>query len=498
MQSMAAQPENFRYVRVQDDLHGMHADASGNLVLACNPDATRNTMHFAINGVVGDHAYGRFNLHPDGSLKGKVVVIADPEEMGVPAGFNQADTWFRMGATKNDDGTLTRELNAGHATIVVPRGVEVPAGLNAVFYDGTIEGRDAAVAKTLADQQVVQRGIGFRSWTDSNEGDAPTWARDMAAQLYPKSTGDIHIGMHDSSPDDEMDTVGIENRVESFRRDGTATFVNDNGISEDYLGYIESAHKRGRGRIDAFLVGLSEDEFERCGAFYEGLRAKLDSDKKIAQGISTVVAERMQVRRELFGVIEDKLNILAPHGEIYLAKADGSAMEKLAPRDAAYRLMDKEVASTDQVWIQGQAASWQPVLSSPLRDMFFQARGEPVPAAPTFSMPPPLPEQSAAENAQDAMRELSMAIDRGDDSRVLAGMFEKAVKATALGCQESGANASVQTMKTLDQLGGTIKSLAIINGDMQSLEQVDVAMAVGQGLGPKPERAFAEEASFSL
>lgn len=489
--------EHYRYVRVQDDLHGMHADGDGRLVLTCAPDATRNTMHFAINGVVSDHAYGRFNTHRDGALKGKVVIIADPQEMGVPAGFNQADTWFRMGAQKNDDGTLTRDLNAGHATIVVPEGTSVPGGVNAVFYDGSIEGRDAAVAKTLAEQHIVQREIGFRSWKNSNEGDAPVWAKTVAAQIYPENAHQIHIGMHDASPDGYMEAVGIAARVESFRQAGRPTFVNNHGISENYIDAIENVHSKNTVLVRNFVAGLDPDERKRCGPFYERLKEKLDQDLVQAQLISAEVAVKQKAWTASFIATEDMLSTLAPHGEIYLAKANGSGVEKVSPHDLAYRLMDRNIQASQQVWMQGQS-QWQAMAASPLRDVYYRSIGQ---EAPSQKLPPPLPAilppldepQSLAQQAESAMRELRDAVEKNLDCALLGELFDTAVSKTIESVQVSGTSASAQTIDSLVYLGDTIKSLAAMDGDVATVASVDASMKTSaRQLRPLQERAFVE------
>ncbi len=76
-------PSSLLAVRVQDDLHGLFVDTQGNTHLKyVQPLSMRNTCHFAINGIVSDHAYGSFNETAEGDLKGKVVIIAPPRADG--------------------------------------------------------------------------------------------------------------------------------------------------------------------------------------------------------------------------------------------------------------------------------------------------------------------------------------------------------------------------------------------------------------------------------
>lgn len=484
--------EEFRYVRVQDDLHGMTLDASGNLLLASSPTAARNTMHFAINGIVEDHVYGHFNFHRDGSLKGKIVIIADPVEMGLPAGFNQVDTWFRMGAQTNDDGTLTRTLNAGHASVVVPVGTRVPAGVNAVFYDGTVEGRDVAVAKTLAAQNVVQHDIGFRSWTDSNEAAAPKWARETAQKIYSENAAYIHIGMHDTSPDGSMDTIGIGNWVDQFQRAGTTTFVDDNGISQNYIPAMEARKRAHSNLIGHFVSELSSQERARCGQFYDSLVSTLNRDMSRAHEVQKIAVIKEDARREKFIAIEKSLLKLTPSGEIYMANAEvPSGMEKLRVRDFVYRLLDDEVKADTKVWIHGRTIDWQPIAMSPLRDVFFEVHGQ----VPPVVMPPPLPvEPTMAQQAHNAMLALSTAIENNQPVNVLGELLDTAVKKTALNFQEGQASPSEQTMRSLSQFGSTIKTMALLDGDMATFANVESLMSSAENewttIQPKQELAF--------
>lgn len=499
MLSSDATLKNCCYVRVQDDLHGMETNSTGELLVVYKKESARNTIHFAINGIVEDHAYGTFNQHPDGSLKGKIVIIANPAEMGVPSGFNQVDTWFRMGAQEQDDGTLRRQLNAGHATIVVPVGTEIPAGANAVFYDGTIAGRDAAVAKTLADKNIVQRDIGFRSWGAVNENDGLRWAGQAAAQLYPDNVQHIHIGMHDSSPDADMDTIGVGHRVQLFAETGKTTYCDDDSVDKSFMTDIEGKAQRHRERISAFLSNLSPAERTRCGAFYEGLADKLSKDLLKAREVSVVAVANENKRSLLYGAIEDQLLALAPHREIYIANKDGSGMEKVSPEELTDRLLDRAVKTDSQAWIHGQSASWQPITASPLREAFFQSLGQ---VAPRLG-PPLLPDiaqkekletvQSMAQQAQEAWQDLSRAIDKNTDVGVLGEMFSTAVEKTVSSCQKGGVGISEHTAKTLAHFGDTIQSLAVMDGDMSTLAKIDAVKGYAlRELYPQNRSAMAE------
>src|SRR5471032_163930 len=111
-------------VRVQDGLHGLTADAQGARI-AYQRDSVRNTLHFSLDGMVGDHAYGSFNQDAQGNLKGSVVIVAPLSGLPTPAGLGQVDTWFRMdtrAAKSAESGgpAVERSLGVGHAIVVAP------------------------------------------------------------------------------------------------------------------------------------------------------------------------------------------------------------------------------------------------------------------------------------------------------------------------------------------------------------------------------------------
>lgn len=444
--------EEHRYVRVQDALHNMHVSTSGSLLLECTSGATRNTIHFAINGIVQDHAYGRFNKHLDGSLKGKVVIIADPKEMSVPAGFNQVDTWFRLNAGK-------RVLDVGHATIIAPEGFDVPKGAKAVFYDGTLAARDAAVAKVLLEENVQQRRIGFRCWTDSSEGDAPGWARRTAKQWYPADAASIHIGMHDTSADARMDRIGVGHKVDQFRHSGVSTFVDDNGVSQCYLDDIKHTRLRHLEVLNQFLLNLSQKDEARCGPFYNQMRNDLNRDLDDAYQVAAVVSVKEQARYAMFDDIEATIRAIAPHRSVHTANGDGTGMEKLNPVELTERLMDKAIKPDVQIWIQGVSPTWEKITGSPLRDVFFKT-------------------------ACDGLVPLNEALAKNSNPATLGLLFNRMVQHNVERHIGSNVTLRKEALNRIETLGATIKSACAIDGERAALENVDVALQYAKnGLG---------------
>ena len=380
-----------RFVRVQDDLYGAQCNSSGNLLLDCRNDATRNTMHFAIDGLVIDHAYGKFNKNPDGSLRGKVVIIANPVEMPVPAGFNQVDTWFRVSAEYDESGHMTRQLDVGRATLIVPEGTMVPEGANALFYNGTIEGRDAVVDQVLLDQGVVQQSMGLRCWSGFGEGEAPKWAVSESQAMYPLHAQHIHVGMHDASLDNDMEMIGISQKIKSFREDNVLHFANADGCDTPYIDDIKAAQTRQLRQIDTFFETAHPGDIERCGAFYDRLRVQLVEDGLEADKLFLNITSKEKQRIAKFIEVQKKLLTIAPHGEIYMAQKDGTTWQKLSTDEMADCLVKKKISADSLIWIHGASPGWQAVTESPLNDLF----NDTAEAASRLEVPAPPPPDPA-------------------------------------------------------------------------------------------------------
>lgn len=421
------------YVRVQDDLHGLTTDPTGRVLLARAPGSSRNTIHFAVDGLVSDHAYGKFNEHSDGTLKGKIVIVADPGDLPAPAGLNQVDTWFRLGASARDTGEINRHLDVGHATLVVPQGISVPADARYVVYDGTIEGRNAAVSQVLADRGVQEQRVEFRNWRGFSESQAITWAQETAKHLYSERHGHIHIGMHDASLDGGLETVGIAEKLRSFEKAASPLFVNDHGVSIAFMDDINAKLDRDSMLIEQFFQVASPDDVERCGLFYTQLRASLAESLidaiAVSARINSLEARRIQALCDL----EDKLHQLAPRGKVYIATSDGAVVESLNITELAERLTAKRLPASSQVWIAGHESTWQPVTLSPLKEFLLES-GDlecPPPLRPIMLEPIrrngyPQPDRAFAEEAvasaveSDPLRFIDAYVN---DDRALGGRY---------------------------------------------------------------------------
>jgi hypothetical protein len=274
-------------VRVQDDLYNASMEERGLFLPYAREGISgvwRNTSHWTVNCVVSDHAYGRFNEAADGSLKGKIVILADPREMPVPAGLGQVDTWFRLDAERHPGGPLRRGLSVGHRAIVVaPEGYPVPDGVSVVRYAGGIEARNGAVERVLAERSIKPEVAGMWGWVGGKE--AGQWASDVGESLYRERARAIHFGPHDGSVDGYLEAgARVEALLERFEND--RLYVEDSGAEVPILDIIERAIAEQRDLLAGVLASFPEVELSRTGDFYLAQRDAVDRLDERARSIA--------------------------------------------------------------------------------------------------------------------------------------------------------------------------------------------------------------------
>ncbi|WP_454727772.1 MULTISPECIES: hypothetical protein [Cupriavidus] len=281
-----ADPPPFLLVRVQSGVHGATVDANG-LRLRYAPESEfgeyRNTLHWAVNATVGDHAYGRFNENADGTIKGKIVILADPRELPTPAGLGQVDTWFRMDATRGADGTLERGLQVGRSAILVaPEGEPVPDGVRVARYRGGVEARNAVVNALLREQGITPEIAGMWGWAGS---DTTAWAKQASAAQYAGQDAHIHVGAHDSSPDNRIEEgIRVADMVKRFETE--RLHEGPGGVELPMIDSIRARINAQRTTLQTVLGSLPPTEVERVGVFYAGHLDALDRLEARAERIA--------------------------------------------------------------------------------------------------------------------------------------------------------------------------------------------------------------------
>jgi len=250
-----------RFIRKQEDLHGMYVNNEGNVILHREDRAfNRNTCHFAVNGIVTDHVYGKF----DGGL----AIIADPKQMGTPSGLGQADVWFHHDANK--------ELNIGRAVLVAPIGMKLPDGAKAIYYDSSIPNAlENAVNLHLMSVDVVPQKIGMHGWTESDI-DHNVWRANVANELYGADSSKIHLGQHDGSLDDSIDSA--VNGCEAALKNANTEYLYANGSGIEVL-YTDEVLRRielAREKIAQFERNAPESVVVSASGYFKKLGNKLD------------------------------------------------------------------------------------------------------------------------------------------------------------------------------------------------------------------------------
>lgn len=187
-------------VRVQRGIDGITVE-DGKVVLQHkmeSADSVRNTMHFALNGHVQDHAYGRFN---DAGFALIAGLNATANENAI-SGLGAADTWFHAKEGK---------IVLPGATIIAPDSAELPEGLlnsgiKVIQYpagstpEEMLNSRNKAIAAELVDRNSPQFDINMHNWNgvDFSNDDQVAISKHFGYETALPSN-------HSSSPDGELE-----------------------------------------------------------------------------------------------------------------------------------------------------------------------------------------------------------------------------------------------------------------------------------------------------
>lgn len=291
---MAADNNDLLLVRVQDDMHGARMEGQ-RLVLNYARDGgyERNTLHFAVNSIVSDAPHGKFNVSADGELKGRVVIVADPRQMPAPAGWGQVDSWWRLRGQPGADGQLQRTLDVGEATIVAPKGTQVPQGAKVVFYEGGVEARNAAVQQVFAERGVPIHQGNFWGWEGTGQKQ-DEWRQETAAALWPANKQHIHLGPHSGSLDHELENATLRGMVQSMKDTGRL-YDHPSGEQEPFVDVMERKAGAARDAVDRLLTTAAPpSEREAIAPHYEAQLQRIDAQLRDARALDTQMVADMQ------------------------------------------------------------------------------------------------------------------------------------------------------------------------------------------------------------
>lgn len=227
-------------VRVQRGLDGINVE-DGKLVLKHNmnnKDSVRNTMHFALNGHVNDHGYGKFN-DASFAIIAPLAALAEANALG---GVGAADTWVY--AKEN-------EIVIPQATLVMPSHIEIPEVLQGSdikilqYEEGasaleTLANRNAAITQELAERDSPQFNINMHNWDGvqfSHEDQLALSQRFGYSDALPSN--------HESSPDGQLETVFSQiDSLVAKKLNGESEYYNSNNgqwyLVDDKLDVLKS------------------------------------------------------------------------------------------------------------------------------------------------------------------------------------------------------------------------------------------------------------------
>lgn len=349
--------EPLRFVRVQEQLHDMKCDSEGNLTVVYDNTKERNTIHFTINSIVEDHSYGKFNYDTDGNFKGKVIIIADPDQMPTPAALNQVDTWFRYGLDQN---TNERVLNVGKATLVIPEGMPAPENANILRYDGTEKHRNEVVEQHLNSLNIKKHSCLMRHWSDYGFTDSMNWAEDVAKNKYPNQN--VFVGMHDGSIDSYLEQDFVRQKLKDLRS-GERYFSRESGAEMLIVDEIETVNSKKIEKLEIFLSDLSSSERERVGLFYEKKIEQALSETKEAKKLNESIMYESHVNH-----LNKTVDSFPGEGQFYIGKLGATTPIIISAEQLKEMIINNDIKKDDKIWRSGYSSEWTIISKSHLRE----------------------------------------------------------------------------------------------------------------------------------
>lgn len=283
-------------VRVQAGLEGTQVDGSDLLITRNNEtvseNSMRNTVHFTLNGVVSNHAYGEFN---------HLFAFVSPFEQtteknkGLLAGLNPSDTFFHQDA--NDS------LRLHQPTLVAPNGAEIPAhildsGINIVRYDApeVINGdtlkatRDIAVRNVLESLGAPVSQIGMWGWSDTP--DPTTEQRNLLVESLGYDKDQV-ANVHTGSPEATLEELAGKYVYHNNQiLNGERLDTTDTGLQVPHIEQLDVVKKSMQSALD----GIANDEVRQKMA---------DRFNQIDQGFQQKLADYQAQNTQQFGTINN-------------------------------------------------------------------------------------------------------------------------------------------------------------------------------------------------
>lgn len=233
-----------RFVRVQDELHGLHVNQDGDMVLVLGEKpasaqgikSKRNTVHFCIDGVVSDHANGSWTGD-------NIVIIADPATAPIPAGCITEDTWFL---------TQDRKLNLGrNAIVLMPDGVEASdiPNTRTIRYDASApNAREKAVEQYLTSIGIQYQHMTTHGWDSLKTANGESRENQPIIQIHREIYGSdigLYTQTHASSLENSFSTMhyNVEADISEAMEH---RYIRKNNDSGTYESHTELKHARDR------------------------------------------------------------------------------------------------------------------------------------------------------------------------------------------------------------------------------------------------------------
>lgn len=342
---------NIRLVRTQSDFFGMNVNNAGEIQLHQDESYKhfRNSAHFAVNGVVGDHAYGTFD--------GQIAVVCDPREMTIPSGFKQEDVWFHYNEERN--------INLGKAKVFAPMGIKAPDGIDVVYFDGSIPNeRNRVINEYLKSLEIEPKKIEMWSWAGETASTSNQWVEKTITQLYGDQGGKIQTNSHTYSLDGKLDEAIRTVQISARKAQEQYLFTTNSGEEMEYTSHVKKMIENTKEALINFKEKAPESVVLAATRYLDKVERKIKEVEEINEN--------------------SEKKFLSPY---YIQKPEYGVGGPFSYKEVEEKIKNGQISALDQIKDIRKGDDFEAITNR----FDIKATFAMPPPLPSMQMPPPLP-----------------------------------------------------------------------------------------------------------
>lgn len=275
--------ENIKFIRVQQDLNGTSIDKDNIVTIPYDNSNYNNTIHFSINSIFHGSNNHQKNHNEDGDFIGQFAIISSPENMPIPSGLTQGDTWFRVGDVPIAEDTAIMGIKITNPVLVAPEGTSLPKEMNVLFHKGTLESRNEVISNYLKSQNITCHNLVENKWEDYQDN-SQEWAKSISHSIYGKEAYKISNENFTDSLDGKIKSnlETIKEKTENFKNkplDNYYTYIN--GEPNKTSVYLNNLIAQTKEQFQYIYENSTVDENVRIRLQYVDYTKEIDKYRRI-------------------------------------------------------------------------------------------------------------------------------------------------------------------------------------------------------------------------